>query len=248
MSIQEVNLPVKRMSLRIAPFVSTFHLAVRKLMESLRASPEILRTIGSEHEAFKKKLHSQGDEESQGTGNAVTNQETRFAVVLEQNGFKYSSSSAPLSSGNYYIYQVNGSQRSIDFQAFEWVSGAKTREVNFDLKHTKSDIIVLNDGWFHTDIVYIVSWMRKISEPQKKKVLVTDTFIGLGQDIPTERESAVYKRRRDVLKQLNNEEDDEPSNLVLYARSANKYKCASRFTTEFSETCFTNVLAFLPNA
>jgi hypothetical protein len=125
---------------------------------------------------------------------------------------------------------------------------------------------MLNDGWFHMDVIYIISWIRKISVPQTeqvsetpqkkkasakprmKKVDVIDTFIGLGQDIPTERESAVYKRRRDVLKQLNSEKDDEPSNLVIYARSANQYKCASRFTTEFSETCFTNVLAFLPNA
>lgn len=247
MSIQEVTLAAKRMSPR-APFVSTFHSAIRRFVESLRASPEILRTNRSDHEEIKKKLHSQGDEKSQGTGNAVTDQETCFAVALEQNGFQYSSDRAPLSSGNYYIYQVNGSQRSIDFQAFEWVSGAKTREVNFDLKHTKSENFFLNDGWFHTDIVYIVSWMRKISEPRKKKVSVADTFIGLGQDIPTENETRQYNFHRELLKQMNMKKDDEPSNLVLYTRSANQYKCASRFTSEFSETCFTNVLAFLSNA
>ena len=220
----------------------SFSKTIQAFLTQLSESPDLLRRDPAELTDIKKKLHSQGDSASQGSGNQVTDQETCFAATLEDCGFKYSSNKVlPTEDGFYYIYQVNGTQRSIDFQAFDWFSGTKRRAVNFDLKHTKTDTFFLNDGWFHEGIIYVVSWMRRISEPRKKKVVEPATFIAFGEHIPTEEEIALYTELCEIKKKYNTDYKGSGS-FHCYLRFANTYKC-DRFTPEFTAECLASVLS-----
>jgi hypothetical protein len=222
----------------------SFSKTIQAFLTRLSSSPELLRRDPVELTEIKKKLHSQGDSASQGSGNQVTDQETCFAATLEESGFKYASPKfPPTDDGFYYIYQVNGTQRSIDFQAYDWFSGAKRRSVNFDLKHTKTEVFFLNDGWFHENVVYVVSWMRKTSEHRKKKVVEPATFIALGQNIPTEEEAALYEELCEIKKKYNTDYKGSGS-FHCYLRFANTYKC-DRFTQEYSAEALANVLTFV---
>jgi hypothetical protein len=220
----------------------SFSKTIQAFLTQLSESPDLLRRDPAELTEIKIKLHSQGDAASQGSGNQVTDQETCFAATLEERGFKYSSAKVPpTEDGFYYIYQVNGTQRSIDFQAYDWFSGTKRRAVNFDLKHTKTDTFFLNDGWFHEGIIYVVSWMRRISEPRKKKVVEPATFIAFGEHIPTEEEIALYTELCEIKKKYNTDYKGSGS-FHCYLRFANTYKC-DRFTPEFTAECLASVLA-----
>jgi hypothetical protein len=219
----------------------SFSKTIQALLLSLSSSPEKLRRNVTELGEVKKKLYSQGDSSSQGSGNQVTDQETCFAAALEESGFQYSSVKVPAADdGFYYTYQVNGTQRSIDFQAFDWFRGAKRRLVNFDLKHTKTDVFFLNDGWFHENIIYIISWMRRVSEPRKKKVVEPATFIALGQDIPSLEEVALYNELCEIKKKYNTNYKGLGS-FHCYIRFANTYKC-DRFTADYTNECFQKVI------
>jgi len=228
-------------AIRTSKPMAGFAKTIRTFLTQLSSTPEILRRDVAELQEIKKKLHSQGDAASQGSGNQVTDQETCFAAALESVGFQYSSPKVPaVADGFYYIYQVNGTQRSIDFQAYDWVSGAKRKSVNFDLKHTKTETFFLNDGWFHENIVYVVSWMRKTSEPRKKKVVEPATFIALGQNIPTAEEAALYEELCEIKKKYNTDYKGSGS-FHCYLRFANTYKC-DRFTPEFTSESLAAVL------
>ena len=229
------------MSILIRP---SFSKTIQTFLTYLSSNSDVLRKDPAELTEIKKKLHSQGDAASQGSGNQVTDQETCFAAALESFGFKYSSSKVlPSDNGFYYIYQVNGTQRSIDFQAYDWFTGTKRKSVNFDLKHTKTDIFFLNDGWFHENIVYIISWMRRISEPRKKKVVEPATFIALGQQIPTVEEAALYEELCEIKKKCNTDYKGSGS-FHCYLRFANTYKC-DRFTAEYTTECLTATLSLV---
>lgn len=222
----------------------SFSKTIHTFLQALKTSPELLKRDVAILTEIKKKLHSQGDTESQGSGNQVTDQETCFAQTLEEHGFKYSSPKVPATAdGFYYIYQVNGTQRSIDFQAYHWLNNVKRHQVNFDLKHTKTDTFFLNDGWFHEGIIYIVSWMRRVSEPRKKKVVEPAIYIGLGQNIPTEEETVLYEKLCEIKRQCNTEYKGAGS-FHCYLRFANTYKC-DRFTPEFTDESFTKVFAYV---
>jgi hypothetical protein len=224
--------------------MAAFSKRVTNFLTLLSTTPSVLRRDVEMLKDVKKKLHCQGDLLSQGTGNQVTDQETCFAFALEEAGFKYSSVKVPpIENGFYYIYQVNGTQRSIDFQVYDWISGVKGSSINFDLKHTKSDIFFLNDGWFHNDIVYVVSWMRKTSEARKKKVVEPATFVSLGQDIPTKDEIKLYNELCEIKKKYNTEYKGSGS-FHCYIRFANTYKC-ERFTPEYSEHCLNRCVEFV---
>lgn len=219
----------------------TFSRTIQGVVARLGTSPELLRRNMYELTEIKKKLYSQGDTSSQGSGNQVTNQETCFAAALEDAGFKYSSHKVPaVNDGFYYTYKVNGTQRSIDFQVFDWVGGSKKHTVNFDLKHTKTDVFFLNDGWFHENIIYIVSWMRRTSEPRKKKVVEPATFISMGQHIPTKEEMALYSELCEIKKKYNTDYKGSGS-FNCYTRFANTYKC-DRFTPEYTAKCLEKIL------
>ena len=194
---------------------------------------------------LKKKLHSQGNLASKATSNAPTDQEVSFADVLETNGFAFlpAGSPEPVTDGLYYLYQVNGSQQSLDFQVLEMVAGAKVRHVNLDLKHTTSDVFFLNDGWFHPDVVYVVTWNRKVSAPRKRIVTEMETFIGFGSAIPSAEESKLMAELQAMKAKLNTETKGVGS-LITYVRFANRYSC-SRFTAEFTEAAYSAVSSSL---
>ena len=224
---------------------SMFSKTIQSFLSQLSKNPALLRRdVAAGLTDIKKRLYSQGDANSQGTGNQVTDQETCFAATLEECGFKYSSViKPPAAAGLYYIYQVNGTQRSIDFQAYDWVDGMKRGIVNFDLKHTKTETFFLNDGWFHENIVYVISWMRKTSAPRKKKVVEAATFIALGQEIPTEEEVTLYEELCAIKKKYNTDYKGAGS-FHCYLRFANTYKC-DRFTSEFTDECLAKTVRFV---
>ena len=231
---------------------STFSKTIQTFLSQLSKNPALLRRdVVTSLTSIKKRLHRQCDSNSYGTGNQVTGQEACFAAALEENGFKYSSVALPpVDKGLYYIYQLNGTQRSIDFQAYDWFDGTKRSSLNFDLKYTKTDTFFLNDGWFQENIVYVISWMRKALNSQgkmpvsrKKKVVEAATFIALGQEIPTDEEVALYKELCAIKKKYNTDYKGAGS-FHCYLRFANTYKC-DRFTPEFTDECLTKANAFI---
>ena len=205
-----------------------------RVFTAIRENPALLR---QSLPAMRNKLHSQGNPAAQGTGNQPTDQEASFAAVLEQEGFAFCPNKVKLpTQGLYYHYQLNGSQKSIDFQAFEASVDKKIHHMDIDLKHTTSDVFFLNDGWFHPNVVYVVTWNKKTSEPRKKITTEAQTFVAKGEDIPTAEESAFVTAMNEVKKTYNTG-TKKVGNLSTYMRSANRYGCAG-FTPECSETCF----------
>jgi len=214
----------------ITPIIAVF--------DTIRSNPAILRQNLPD---MVSKLQKQANEDSQGTGNKVTAQEASFASVLESNGIKFQPKDAdnPTEPGYYYLYQLNGSQQSIDFRVFESDGKEMVRKIDLDLKHTSSDVFFLNDGWFSKDVIYIVTWNRRTSQPRKRVTSVVATFIGLGQDIPSTRENEMMTELINIKKKYNSEFKGVDS-LCTYVRFANRYKC-DRFTPEFTEKCYTTV-------
>lgn len=214
------------------------------LFAAIRANPLLLR---QSLPAMVRKLQTQAtNTDAQGTGNKVTDQEASFATLLEAHGFAFqpkataTTAAATTAPGKYYNYQVNGSQRSIDFRAFEHDGTAMTRHIDLDLKHTTSDVFFLNDGWFHKDVVYVVTWDRRTSAPRKKITTEPATLIALGQDIPTPEETACMEELLAIKKKYNTEFKGCGS-LSTYIRFANRYKC-DRFTPEETERLYGRVV------
>lgn len=215
---------------------------VRDILSEINKDPTILQ---KDDETMKKKLRAQGKKNSQGTGNAVTAQEASFAVLLETHGFQFIPKTKKgehikyikknnLSDGNYYIYQVNGSQQSIDFGIILVRSKEIVKQINIDLKHSENSIIFLNDGWFNDDILYIVTWNDKVK---------TQTFIGLGQHIRTEEDNEIMN----ILLKFKKEKNSETKKnrfLIPYIRFANRYSC-EQFTEDFTIENFNKVKEYL---
>ncbi len=211
-----------------------FSSATQQFLQFIKDQPDSLRRKLPD---MKRKLHTQANPDSQGIGNQATDQEACFADILERFGFSFcQNDSLPEQDGLYYMYQLNGSQRSIDFQIFYLYHQNKLHIINFDLKHTTGDIIVLNDGWFHENIIYVVSWIRNIAPPRKKKILQSETFIAFGHLIPTSEETAAFNELSSIKKELNDKYKGI-SHFQAYLRFANRYKC-SRFTPEFTNESF----------
>lgn len=209
----------------------------RDLLTRIRGTPSLLEKSYPE---LQVKLRAQGNPNSQGTGNVVSPQESAFAHELESDGFTFipkEKKNAHLENlpenGFFYTYQANGSQAAVDFQTHEVVNKTIVHSWSYDLKHTTSEVFFLNDGWFHSGIIYIVSWKPKTSD--------STVFIGLGQDIPTEEETA-YMNQLIKLKKDSNSTGKKVGSLCPYIRFANRYTC-ERFTDEFTSACFDKVLA-----
>lgn len=218
---------------------NTFNSLVKNVLELISNDPKLLKKSNA---AIKTKLQSQGKEDSQGTGNQVTPQETSFAMVLEDNGFKFISKAKKndhiqyiknnsITNGHYYIYQVNGNQASIDFAALLIEEKEIIAQYNFDLKHTTSKIFYLNDGWFHNDTIYIITWCSKKNEVQ--------SFIGLGQNIPTKEEQEEMSKLIKFKKEINTDKKRIGS-LYTYIRFANRYSC-EQFTESFTKENYEKV-------
>jgi len=218
----------------------------KSVLDAIRANPLLLRQSLPEIErklqrhAGKVVLAEGESSAAQGTGNKVTGQEASFAAVLENHGFVIQAKETEITvAGKYYYYQVNGSQKSIDFRLVQHDGTKIVSSADFDLKHTVSDVFFLNDGWFHENVIYVVSWMRKTSEARKKRVVEPATFIGLGQDIPTKEETALMEELLAIKKKYNTEFKGCGS-LSTYIRFANRYTCA-RFTAEYTDRCYEKV-------
>jgi len=216
--------------------------SMEAIFKQIHANPSLLKQSVPEISA---KLQSQAKENTQGTGNKVTEQEASFASILESNKIQFQPKNAPLPTvpGSYYLYQLNGSQKSIDFRVFTTDGKTMLSKVDLDLKHTGSDVFFLNDGWFHKDVVYIVTWARRTSAPRKRLQSEVATFIGLGQDIPTAEETALMTELQKIKKTCNTDFKGAGS-LCTFVRFANRYKC-ERFTPDFTELCFGKVKEFL---
>ena len=219
----------------------------KPVLDAIRANPLLLRQSLPEMEkklqrhAGKVVLAEGETSAAQGTGNKVTGQEASFAAVLESHCFVLQAKDKEIAAaGKYYYYQVNGSQKSIDFRVVQHDGTKVTGSADFDLKHSVGDVFFLNDGWFHENVIYVVSWMRKTSEPRKKKVVEPATFIGLGQDIPTKEETALMEELLAIKKKYNTEFKGCGS-LCTYIRFANRYTCG-RFTKEYTDECYEKVV------
>jgi hypothetical protein len=212
---------------------------LNNVFAAIRTTPSLLRQKLPD---MIEKLHSQGNSDAQGTGNMPTPQEASFAAVLESHGVQFQPNDTASSSipGFFYLYQLNGSQKSIDFRVIQTDGTKLLATVDFDLKHTTGETFFLNDGWFHENVVYIVTWNRKTSLKGKKKTTEAATFIGLGQDIPTAEENEGMKTILALKKEINTKYKKIGS-LQIYVRFANQYSCA-RFTPEYTETLYANVL------
>jgi hypothetical protein len=216
---------------------------VRSLLNDIHKDPSLLLI---EYPDMRDKLHKQGNMKAQGTGNTPTYQEAAFARELEKAGFTFIPKGAnmlALSPGNYFSYQLNGSQRDVDFQVTEVIGSGELRHLKFDLKHTTSDVFFLNDGWFKDDIIYIISWKRPISAPRKRKVTVAAIFIAWGEDIPTHEETATYFELVEEKKRMNSMSKGCGS-LRPYVRFANTYDCDG-FGVEETAAALWNVCASL---
>lgn len=219
-----------------------FNENIAKVLNKIYTDPSILQ---NDDEPMRIKLRSQGKKDSQGTGNAVTPQEAYFAVLLESNGFTFIPKEKKgnhikyikknnLSDGLYYIYQVNGSQQSIDFGLILLKNKEIIEQINFDLKHSNNDVIFLNDGWFENNVIYLVTWFNKET---------VKSFIGLGQHIPTKEDKEIM----DILlkfKKGKNSETKKGGFLIPYLRFANRYLC-SQFTEDFTKENYEKVKQFL---
>ena len=219
-----------------------FQAATLAVFQEILNTPQILE----DHVPEKKKfLWGQGNTESQGIGNQPTDQEAAFAVLLERHGFAFApSGTTPTTDGLYYRYQLNGSQQSIDFLLMGLHEG-RTEEQPVDLKHTNSTHFYLNDGWFETNVVYIVSW--KCSIKSVRGLLVPSTrrraFLALGQHIYTAEENAIMQEVLDIKKSFN-EKYKKTGSLRVYFRFANQYSC-SRFTPEFTTERYNEVKEYI---
>ena len=198
-----------------------FQTAVQAILNTVYRAPFLLKKSPADTVAF---LHKQGNAASQGTGNKPTDQEASFANIATSHGFTFLSKGAPAPmNGLFYLYQLQGSQQEGDFGLREYEDGVVKSEVILDLKHTTSKTFYLNDGWFHKDIIYIISWN---SGTAKKPIF--RTHIALGQDIPSAEEQA-FMETLIAFKREKNTTTSKVGSLRPYIRFANQYTC-ERFT------------------
>jgi hypothetical protein len=197
-------------------------------LQKLKTYPDLLK---AEYPEMIKFLHRQGDLTlKKGFGNVPQDQEACFAVEAEKHGFKFLAKGATYSSdGCYYRYQLNGSQHSKDFALIEVVDGIST-EVEFELKSTKGNLFYFNDGWFQSNVIYIVSYV------QKKQNRI---YIGYGEESYLENDNIAWNEIRSQIKEMN-KLSKNTTFLKIYNRLANQYSC-DQFTDEFCREKFESI-------
>lgn len=217
--------------------------ALLSALAHMRTSPQDLERKPA---AMVAALQAYIGSDGQGTGNKVSEHEACIALVLEDKGFvRAPRGTTPTTDGLYYWYQLQGSQQAGDFLVFEVRDGAKRAERILDAKHSNTVSIYLNDGTFEPGTLYIVSFTRCLDriKGQRKKPREQVCFIGLGEDIFTEKDREVMVTWRAALKAMN-AAATETDHLRVYARSANQYDCR-RFTPEFAAGCWSRLSASL---
>lgn len=217
--------------------------ALLSALAHMRTSPQDLERKPT---AMVAALQAYIGSDGQGTGNKVSEHEACIALVLEDKGFvRAPRGTTPTTDGLYYWYQLQGSQQAGDFLVFEVRDGVKRAERILDAKHSNTVSIYLNDGTFEPGTLYIVSFTRCLDriKGQRKKPREQVCFIGLGEDIFTEKDREVMVTWRAALKAMN-VAATETDHLRVYARSANQYDCR-RFTPEFAAGCWSRLSASL---
>jgi hypothetical protein len=204
------------------------------LLTSIKANPPLLERTLPDMVTF---LQRQGNIEAQGTGNKVTNQEACFADIAQKSGFTFLAKgpSAP-ADGLYYLYQLNGTQAAGDFGLREYMGGVIQEETIIDLKHTNGKTFYLNDGWFQSGVIYIVSWNAGTKSKQELRA-----HIALGEEIPSEEERK-FMDELVAFKREKNTGTSKVGSLRPYIRFANQYSC-ERFIPEVATTHFNSVIA-----
>ena len=152
--------------------------------------------------------------------------EIAFMFILEENGFCNDSKSELA-----YVYQPNGLQKTPDFRLIKYTDNIITESLDIEMKGSKSKNIYLNDGTFEDNIIYIITFIE-----QKKY----NCLIAYGRDILTDKDRECLKKRRELIREVNDGIKQETDFLKLYLRSANTYSC-KQFTCDFIDKCFKNV-------
>jgi hypothetical protein len=195
--------------------------SILQLLGMFRINPIILCGYYPEMVKF---LHRQGILTlEKGYGNPPTDQEACFAVEAEKAGYKFLEKNAQIpTEGMFYKYQLNGSQNHIDFMLIE-----NNYSVKIELKSSKGMSFYWNDGWFETDVIYLVSFKEK---------KIDKVYIGYGEDTFEKEDNDAWILIRETIKKLN-KEVKKTKYLKIYNRLANQYSC-KQFTSEFCETKF----------
>lgn len=186
------------------------------ILENIMINPvSLLQNIPSG--ALCDKLNSSTcSKKGQGRANGHTTQEASFAFILENNGFQYlTKKTKPATDGMYYVYQPNGTQRSPDFTILYYQDGTLNVICDIDMKQSNTEKIVLNDGWFIKNTIYILSYKSHGQD---------NIVIGLGQDIPSVKEQEKWEQILKIKKELNSG-DKQVDSLNVYFRFANHYSC-----------------------
>ncbi len=216
--------------------MSVFTTAVRAILTKVSSDPLLLKKSPASMVAF---LQKQGNLDSQGTGNKVTDQEASFADIAANHGFTFHPKGASNpTNGLYYLYQLQGSQQEGDFGLREYDGGKIKSEIIIDLKHTKGKVFYLNDGWFQKNVVYIISW--NTGTPKKP---LYRTHIALGQDIPSAEEQS-FMESLITFKKEKNMATNTVGSLRPYIRFANQYSC-ERFTDVVAAEHLGTALSFV---
>ena len=188
-----------------------------QVIKHLRDEPLALKKACPE---MIKRLQSQGKTDSEGLGNKVTNHEAAFATVLETFGFvwipkakKNDHLKALPKEGYYYIYQVNGAQAAIDFEIMYIKDNTICESYKIDCKHSTNEKLMLNDGWFESDVYYLFTWTSKKT---------VKCFIGTGNLFTSEEERQFMREIREKKHTLNSGKKFV-GNLNVYWRCANQY-------------------------
>ncbi len=212
---------------------------IRPMLEYILQNPQALKRKCPELIAT---LQSQGNNDTDGTGNKVTNHEAAFAQVLNEFGFKWIPKkkkddhliSLP-KEGHYYIYQANGTQQAIDFRLLYISNNMIKTSVDIDCKYSTNNKVFLNDGWFEKDIMYVMTWNSSKTD--------THTFVGMGSTFTTPEEIHAMEIHREQKKKLN-ECVKKVGNLHFYIRSANQFSLKG-FTPDFTTACMKTTIAWL---
>ncbi len=193
-----------------------------KVLEKIYHNPVLLESKEVDKE-IKSKLNQSCNKGGQGSANKATPHEVHFANQLEQYGFQFLGKDKinEMNDGHYYIYQINGTQKSPDFSLVDIKKNKINTRYDFDLKHSNLSTIHFNDGWFNHDMIYVISYIAK----KEKSIL-----IGFGKDIPSEQENNKMTEIRKIKEDLNKQYKESDSNLRVVFRFANQYKC--NFTME----------------
>jgi hypothetical protein len=219
---------------------SGFKTSITNALTYMRENPTHLMLTPKDMMA---KLDASVKSNGQGTANKACPHEASIALVWESNGFSLAPRKVvPADDGYYYWYQPNGSQQKPDFVLFWVLEGVKQSEVIFDAKQGSKDTILLNDGWFHEDYIYIVSFTSALKRGTARSQLC---LIALGQDIGTEQDNKIMRHIVEIKKELNQSKKSMlTSFLKICFRFANQYSC-KQFTEEFRDYRFQKTVSWL---